>query len=90
MRIKETKVIPERVETYTASRLCDLCKTEINNLFYGEREQVEIKFEYGYSTAEYGDVTTIEYDVCASCFREKIIPFFEMHGAEATKEAREW
>lgn len=61
--------------------VCDLCKTNIIHERYSA-DQVEINMRKGFNYPENGSGTDTGYDVCATCFVDKIVPWFKTQGAE--------
>ena len=60
---------------------CDLCKDKIiTNTF--KADNVDIQCKTGDVYPEGGMGSTIEVDMCCSCFRKKLIPWLESQGAE--------
>lgn len=57
---------------------------------YSDIEDVVIEYKTGVSYPEGGYDTTYKFDVCPSCFKEKLIPWFENQGGVVTKIEAEY
>ena len=75
----------EVTRTYTTveieTTVCDLCKEEIRPAAYQIDETI-IKYKYGCCYPEGGTAVVKEFDLCADCFEDKLIPWFKEHGVE--------
>ena len=52
--------------------------------------ETEISFSEGESYPEGGNKTTLSFDICPKCFKEKLIPWAKSQGAELTEEEFDW
>lgn len=87
----KVEVIPESTRTVTVAYICDLCGDESPTKWEDgnwDTLDINVSMKTGESYPESGSGETIEYDVCPSCFKSKIIPFMESHGAKTRRE--EW
>lgn len=82
----------ERIDTTT----CDLCLNTVKGERWkapdaehpGNRQDVEIQYEYGSSYPDGGSGTTETFDVCPDCWLTKVVPWFRSQGAGP--RIREW
>ncbi len=100
MKIYKTKVIPAVPETtreVESHRACDICGKEqhpdgvwpekyaLRDGAFGVLD-TEVSIEEGTNYPGDYDVSEIEYDICPTCFKEKLIPWIESHAiAESTE-----
>lgn len=68
---------------------CDICNADLIELNLGFKvDQVTIECRVGTMYPEGGPGETLDVDMCAKCFREKLVPWLELQGA--TVREREW
>lgn len=70
---------PERREEVTKT-ICDMCQKDMpqTDLYYVE--DVEVSLEVGTSYPGSHNTDTKRYDICRSCFENKLVPFIENRG----------
>ena len=74
---------------------CDICK-KIYQGEHWEREssydvlETEVKMKTGSSYPEGGSGEEISFDICPTCFTEKLVPVLKELGAEPTVSDWEW
>ncbi len=100
MRRFETKTRPATTYEECVEIRCDLCGRAApspygydGNVWGSNRidvERVSIKSERGYNCPEGGSSKTKCFDVCVSCFNEKIVPFMASLGAEPAMTESDW
>jgi len=89
----EKQKVTREVAVVTAIS-CDICKKagRLSDQSFGDVDDLsdvaecEVSCTTGEQGYDYGDKTILRYDVCPDCFREKIMPLFEAHGAVARVE----
>jgi hypothetical protein len=89
MLITETRPVPAREEVVTTATLCDLCQAEIAN----RRCQVHdatVSLEEGVRYPDGGHLTETTFDICAECFRGKLVPWLAGLGAHPREREVEW
>lgn len=91
MRIYEKRKVEYEVNSLDKV-ICDICKT----VKPGEHarnwdkdqpfkvNEVEMVYEEGQNYPTGGDITTIKYDICPYCFKDKVMPYLESLGAVPT------
>lgn len=89
MKTYEEVKVTEKVKRHIFTT-CDLCGGTTKGNWGGgfEVHEVEVRIKEGDTYPEFGSGTEIEYDICPTCFKDKLIPWLESQGAE-TRE-REW
>ena len=98
MKVVETEVIPEYlVPEQTVTRVvrysCDLCGKESVNerRWRASRKSVDtevttnVEFESTYKGGSFYTRYNIAFHLCASCFEDKLVPWFRSQGAVATE-----
>lgn len=80
MKIYKTKWIPaipareERVEDKTT---CDICGKDITQHFSYDVSECEISMEEGERYPECTDINKTSFDICPTCFKDKLTPFIK-------------
>lgn len=92
MKHTEKVIVPEHTKKVISHRTCDICKRP-NDAKYGkdicELDETEISFrDVEVSLPECSNGTTYNYDICHTCFVDKVMPMLADLGAEPTVE--EW
>ncbi len=100
MRRFATKTRPESKYEECVEILCDLCGRAArrpdghDGNVWGKTqfdvEAVSIGSRRGESYPEGGSTKTKSFDVCVSCFDEKIVPFMASLGAKPTTTESDW
>jgi hypothetical protein len=101
MKIKETR--PKTgMETIIVCRTCDICGRKSDRPFdsrnwsngYYVTDETEIsvicKAEKSSGSSDGGSGTSIEVDLCPTCFRDKLIPFLKSQGCQIREEEIDW
>ena len=89
-----TKVIKERKvsyeEDYCDHIICDICKVKSNGSDWGSSvnsdDEITISRVRGYSDRDGGLHTAVSFDLCPSCFMNKLIPWLKENGGEPSEE----
>jgi hypothetical protein len=89
MKTFETIVIPARAEQRCTHVACDLCGKAIGHEAH-EVDKVRIEYENGFRYPEIGDVEVLQFDMCGSCFKKKLVPWMKAQGAAVGKTYEEW
>jgi hypothetical protein len=84
--------IPIHIEHRWISTVCDLCGDESETAWAPRYSAFEatVSLRDGNSYPEGGSGTKIEYDLCPTCFREKLIPWLESQGAKTVVTEWDW
>jgi hypothetical protein len=69
-----TKMVTDRV-------ICDVCRKDIPNPGWYEKQECQVSMETGSTYPECGDLEKVEFDICVPCFTEKLIPWFAAFNA---------
>ena len=92
MILYEMRTIPSRDEKYIAGVRCDLCGRTAKGAWRQwtrgsfDVNEVEISFRDGSQYPEGGSGTKTEFDICPTCFKEKLVPWFTTQGAQPRVE----
>ncbi len=85
MREYKTVEYPARTGEVLVAIHCDICRKVFKNNFRGvDAHETTVSLREGYSFPDGRSVTEISFDVCPSCFKEKVIPWFRSMGATET------
>lgn len=81
-------------DTVTKSITCDICKKTYKGTDW-ERErfsalETEVRMKRGSSSPEGGSGEEIIFDICPTCFEEKLIPALKELGAQPTISDWDW
>jgi len=92
---KEIKEVQGVVKYKKEPFLCDICQKKTDDLdcWDGETYSIDgtkIEMTVGNRYPGAGWKETTEFHICPDCFKEKLIPFFESHGAKATESETVW
>jgi hypothetical protein len=90
----ETKM-ETRPVTHCVERVCDLCGGKAASPEWSQWEtsssydvsEVHISCEEGSSFPEGRSTEKLFFDVCPTCFHEKVVPWMESQGAKPSKRA---
>ncbi len=97
MRRKEKRTTTTEGEVVVEIR-CDLCGQAGNHLrshapwaagSYDVNE-TEVKMRTGHSYPEGGSGEEVKYDICPTCFTEKLMPWLASQGANPTRTDWDW
>ena len=75
--------IPAKTVNELSHIECDLChKVGITKYDFGhddwdEISETRISCKEGYAYSDYGRCTTVYYDICPNCFKNKLIPLIQ-------------
>lgn len=91
----EIKKVEKVMEYKTETFYCDVCQKETTDLdnWCGGNYSIDgtkIKMTSGNCYPDSGCKDVTEFHICPDCFKEKLIPFFESHGAKATEYEIDW
>jgi len=89
MRTYKTTIIPEHNSTSIDQVFCDLCGEVRKHQLYAVSDVV-VSYEFGNAYSDNGSTTQLSYDICGSCFRNKLMVWLESQGAEPRKEEKDW
>lgn len=86
----EERTVPEHTEECLVERTCDICAVEADRPGAGQWvasshfdvSQTTITLEEGSAYPEGRDTTRMSFDICPTCFKNKLIPFMATHGAK--------
>jgi hypothetical protein len=94
--MKNKKIIHRKYDdTIIDSITCDICKKTYSGIDWEKLSryhvlETEVKLRTGQSFPEGGSGEEISFDVCPTCFIEKLIPALKELGAEPTKSEWDW
>lgn len=77
-------IIPARITNEVSHITCDLCKNKIQHKSSYDVDEVTVSYRTGRSYPEGGDGTETEFDICNTCFTEKLVPWLIFQGAVPT------
>lgn len=83
MKHYKTVRVPAQEQRLLDIVTCDLCNKEIKQDCY-HREEVTLEYEHGNFYPEGGSGEALSFDVCSTCFTEKLRPWLESQGAVPT------
>lgn len=94
MILTEEVEVPARKELYEVAIVCDLCDARSPSSRSWQKgdyetETVTIIHERRMNYSE-GDGTNLEFDLCPSCFQQKLLPWLNAHGAKGRKKDYSW
>jgi hypothetical protein len=86
----EDIVIPQRTEECLVEVTCDICKRRADRPGGGQWDapsaytvsETSVSCEEGDASPEGGNIESLSFDICPTCFKEKLIPFFALFGAK--------
>lgn len=86
--------IDKPIEPVTTKRVldkttCDICHKKIIVDSF-EVNTVTVSHKTGSSYPEGGNGDLVEYDICSSCFTERVRPFLSALGASPTESEWDW
>jgi hypothetical protein len=100
--MREYKTVEEVRSYKTCSRVfCDICRAagsaavseesaaEWVGDYYAVKRTV-VRAEEGECYPEGGSTKTTRFDICLSCFNERLIPWFQSQGAEPAVTENDW
>jgi len=99
MKVCEKRIIPEYISRYVKLRKCDLCgleskgeEWEAKSIYeVAETEiAIEIRQKEGANYPEGGHGTKYEIDLCPNCFKDRLIPWLKLEGANIEEENWNW
>jgi hypothetical protein len=84
--------VPTHIDRHWISTVCDLCGDESETGWAPHYSAFEatVRLRDGIAYPECGNGTEIEYDLCPTCFREKLIPWLESQGAKTVITEWDW
>jgi hypothetical protein len=88
-RFEET-VVPAKTEKRLVERACDICQGKADRPGTGHWEAADtfaisrttVSFEEGTSFPGDYNTETMSFDICPTCFKDKLVKFFAMFGAK--------
>lgn len=86
MKQMKTMRIPACDKVVLDKLVCDICGAEVETISSGEYEFTRVEIEDGWRYGNDESSTTLEYDICAKCFKEKLMPFLASLGAKPREE----
>lgn len=89
MQHKKTIIIPEHTQIVTEFETCDLCGNKLEYELY-EINHVKICHKKGVNYPESGSGVETTFDICGSCFEQKIVPWLVTQGAKPQIEKWDW
>lgn len=102
MKVMKTVVVPpkpEETKEVVSHALCDLCGARGELEYDGEVEwddpndddaKTTVMLKTGYGYPEGGHWDQVIFHVCPGCFRGKLMPWLEEHGAKPTNGEIDW
>jgi hypothetical protein len=92
MRVFRSITVPKQQRDIYDYTVCDICKDESNEEWAPGFSAFEstVEISDGESFPEGGSGTSIKYDICPKCFKEKLIPWLESQGAETKVNEWDW
>jgi hypothetical protein len=75
----------EQVDYYT----CDICGINLSDVHY-EVSEVDISMKEGVSYPDSGHHILTEFDICITCFKEKLMKFMSDNGAKPRISEIDW
>ena len=90
-KIYESKTVQKTIRTHIKT-VCDLCHDETVDEWEGRFEiaEVEVKGKFGTSYPEGGRADEYDFDICPTCFKEKILPWLCEQGVDTTPKEIDW
>jgi hypothetical protein len=82
-------MIPEHTQTVTVFETCDLCGDKIESEPY-EVNHVEVRHKKGENYPDCGEGIITFFDICGSCFEQKLVPWLISQGAKPQVEEWDW
>lgn len=69
---------------------CDLCGIDTAEK-YGEVADTSVRCETGESFgSDSANITRLSFDVCVSCFKSKLVPWFAAQGVTPRESDKSW
>lgn len=91
MKVYKIETVTREVQRLV-KHYCDICGRETRHLDWAtgsyDIKETEIRLREGSSYPEGGSGTSIEVDICPTCFREKLLPWLETQGVQV--QETEW
>lgn len=97
MRTTKKITIPAKEEEVLDAVFCDLCGSQKlsrrlwpNGLVHNNIYNTTVQMEDGYTTHDSGEHLVTSFDICCTCFKEKLMPWAIEQGARPTGEVVDW
>ena len=81
------------VRTLVKAIVCDMCKTEYavdycNGAY--DINETEVTHTYGMGYPEGGHKTSVVFDICPSCFQNRLMPWLQSQGCNPVIDEIDW
>lgn len=91
---------PPETKEIVSHVLCDLCgiighpgysgEVEWGRNDAGDEMETAVVCKAGYASCDGGHWDTVSFDICPTCFRDKLMPWLESQGAKKTSGDIDW
>lgn len=86
MKHKRIVEIPATTRETVVKTTCDLCGKDTRNYEEYAFEEVKVSCRTGRRYPDCGWGTDLEADMCADCFKDKLVPWLKEQGAAVREE----
>ena len=83
----KTVTIPASEDTVVDRVFCDVCKKEIEEPDSFEINHCEVECQLGDSFPEGSSWESLTFDICSTCFKDKLVEWFKSFGSPPTKSS---
>lgn len=94
MKVMKTIPVPEKTMQVLDHVKCELCNAISSRENWSPRQyevtEPDITLREGTNYPEGGDIKTTILDICPTCFKEKLIPWFQSQGGTPRVEESDW
>lgn len=90
MKHMKEVLVPAKTEKRRDYTTCDLCKQKINEEWRGDYAEVDVCCKIGVRWPDGGNYDQWEFDLCADCFQNKLVPWMKSQGADPAISDCDW
>lgn len=94
MKTMKTVPVPATTRSVLDFVKCELCERTSHNENWSPQQYIvtepDVRLRIGTNYPEGGDIETTILDICPTCFKEKLIPWFVSQGGTPRQEENDW